>query len=135
MRAYALAAVAVLLMSSLVHAAGAPAKEEHPGEVALMQDGDAWMYKHFPTNLRLYVFDGDKPDESTCYQACRAVWPPLLPQQTNQKPMGDWSLVKRTDGSAQWAYKHHPVYVRYHDSPEQPVGNGAEDNKWHFLEP
>jgi predicted lipoprotein with Yx(FWY)xxD motif len=134
MRTSILTALAVLLAPSLVCAASAPAKEEHPGEVALLQDGDKWTYKHFPTNLRLYVFDDDKPDESNCYKACSAVWPPLIAHE-NPKPMGDWSLVKRTDGGLQWAYKKRPVYVRYHDSVEQPTGNGADGNKWHFLEP
>ena len=128
-------AIAVLLAPALVQAAGAPAKEEHPGEVALLQDGNNWTYKHFPTNLRLYVFDEDKPDTSNCYKECRAVWPPLLAGE-NPKPMGDWTLLKRTDaGTQQWACKHRPVYVRYHDSVEQPIGNGADGGKWHFLEP
>ena len=110
-----------------------PDKIEHPATVALIQDDSGWSYVHFPSNLRLYVFDRDSAGKSACNSGCDGAWPPLMVAQ-NEKPVGDWSIIDRYDGSRQWAYKGRPVYLRYHDSLEQPVGNGI-DGVWHFLEP
>lgn len=111
-------------------------KLEHPSNVALVEGakpGDL-VYKHFPTNLRLYVFDKDGPGKSNCNEPCTAAWPPLLVPQGDARNVGDWKPFKRDDGRLQWAYKGHPVYVRYHDSPDMPMGDGI-DGAWHFLTP
>ncbi len=127
-------ALALLIAANPVHAASAPPeKTEHPGEVALIQEGSNWTYKHFPTNLTLYVYDHDTPTKSACVNECSFVWPPVIAHE-EAKPLGDWTLVARDDGRKQWAYKGHPIYVRYHDSVEQPSGNGI-DGLWHTLEP
>ena len=52
----------------------------------------------------------------------------------DDKAVGDWSVVERYDGTRQWAYQGHPVYLHYHDSPDKPLGNGV-DGAWHFLQP
>jgi len=111
----------------------APDKLEHPGEVALVEGPDGWAYQHFPSNLRLYVFDKDPAGKSTCNVGCSEAWPPLI--APDDAPLvGDWTKVVREDGRKQWAYKGHPVYLRYHDSPVVSTGNGV-DGVWHFLEP
>ena len=129
----ALAVAFAAAITPALAGANPPAKSEHPGEVALIQEGNGWAYKHFPTNLTLYTYDKDPPNKSVCNDSCAAVWPPIVPHE-DAKPMGDWTLVKRDDGREQWAYQGHPVYVRYHDSPEKPSGNGV-DGVWHTLEP
>ncbi len=111
----------------------APAKTEHPGNVALVHYENSWKYVHFPSSLSLYVFDRDSTGKSACNLGCDGAWPPLMVADTD-KALGDWSIVDRYDGSHQWAYKGHPVYLHYHDSPDQPLGNGV-DGAWHFLEP
>lgn len=112
----------------------APAKLEAPGVVALQQEGDGWVYRQFPTGLRLYVSDRDSPGKSACNRECAFAWPPLLAEQ-DSKATGDWTVIKREDGRVQWAYKNRPVYMLYHDSPRQPQGNGQEEGTWHILEP
>ena len=126
---------AILALGAFAASAGTtpPAKSEHPGEVALIQEGNNWAYKHFPTNLRLYIYDKDQPGKSLCNNDCSYAWPPVIAHE-DAKPMGDWTIVRRDDGRSQWAYKGRPVYVRFHDSPETPTGDGV-DGAWHFLEP
>jgi predicted lipoprotein with Yx(FWY)xxD motif len=110
-----------------------PSQLSHPGNVALVQSEAGWTYVHFPTNLRLYVNDRDTPGSFGCDARCALAWPPLL-AAADAGPVGDWTVVIRDNGSRQWAYKGRPVYVRYHDSPNAPTGDGV-DGVWHFLLP
>jgi predicted lipoprotein with Yx(FWY)xxD motif len=62
---------------------------------------------------------------------CASAWPPLRADK-NAEAIGDWTLAPRSDGNPQWAYKGRPVYVRYHDAPDAPEGDG-EDGVWHLI--
>ena len=109
-------------------------EKEYPGEVALKvtQEGEN-RYVHFPTNLRLYVYEKDSPGKSNCTEGCAHAWPPLAAGE-NADPLGDWIVIQREDGLKQWAYKGQPVYLRYHDSASDPQGYKPSEG-WHFLEP
>jgi len=126
----------LLLMSSGTQAASAtkPTKTEHPANVALLEQPTGWTYVQFPSNLRLYVNDQDKPGKSLCNEGCQGAWPPLTPTDIDVRPVGHWTQIRRDDGSHQWAYKGRPVYLRFHDSIEQPTGDGV-DGVWRFLKP
>ena len=132
--AFALCALASAQAADVNSSAAEPAHTEHPGEVALIQSGTDFAYKHFPTNLALYTFDKDTAGASNCNGECSYAWPPVT-APLNAKPIGDWTLVRRTDTRDQWAYKGKPVYVRFHDSIERPTGEGAEGGLWHVLKP
>jgi predicted lipoprotein with Yx(FWY)xxD motif len=110
-----------------------PAKLDHPGNVALIHDEAGWTYVHFPTNLRLYIYDKDSNGKSSCNLGCDGAWPPLQ-VAGDDKPLGDWTIATRYDGTKQWVYKGRPVYLRFHDSPEKPTGDGL-DGSWHYLQP
>ena len=110
-----------------------PDKLEYPGQIALVESGTGLRYVHFPTNLRLYTYDEDLENQSVCNRGCASQWPPVIAPE-NAKPIGLWTPIDRDDGRKQWAYKGQPVYVRYHDAPSAPTGDGV-DGVWHFLEP
>ena len=59
---------------------------------------------------------------------------PPLPVAGDDKPLGDWTIATRYDGTKQWLYKGRPVYLRFHDSPEKPTGDGL-DGSWQYLQP
>jgi predicted lipoprotein with Yx(FWY)xxD motif len=123
-----------LVLAGVASGAQPPIKEEHPGDVALVEEGGGFVYKQFPSQLRLYVYDGDQPGKPACVNTCILAWPPLWAHEAAM-PMGDWTVFKREDGRVQWAYKGRLAYTRFHDSPSQPQGVGLEDGKWHLLEP
>lgn len=105
---------------------------QHPAEVALVDEGDLGsVYRHFPSGLRLYTTESDPPGESTCYGGCASAWPPLTAND-QAVDTGDWTILERTDGRRQWMLKGQPVYVRYHDTPTQPTGDGV-DGVWHLV--
>ncbi len=103
-----------------------------PRTISISDEGaKGFAIRHFPTRLRLYTYDGDRPGVSMCYAPCSGAWPPVrAPDGAEQ--IGDWTVVPRTDGSPQWAYRGKPVYVRYHDHPDTPVGDGM-DGVWRII--
>jgi hypothetical protein len=95
-----------------------PFKAEHPGDTALSQDEDGnWRFRSFPALATLYVNDKDTPGKSNCGAPCSSAWAPFLASSTENDRIGDWSLISVPGGRHQWAYKGHPVYLRYHDLP------------------
>ena len=87
-------ALHALIAASAIAGDAAPAKTEHPANVALIKDDTGWRYVHFPSNLRLYVFDRDSAGQSACNLGCDGAWPPLLVGE-NEKPLGDWTIIVR----------------------------------------
>lgn len=128
----ALGAAIAIAAGSAIAAEVAIEKMPYPGVVALSQDRpNIWIYKSFPTFLPLYIFDGEPNGKSTCDEVCSAVWP-IIKAEDNSKAMGVWTIVNRPDGRKQWAFKGHPVYTYFEDSPNDPRGIGKEQ-EW-FLD-
>lgn len=129
-------AISVALLLIVCGAHGkmtAPEMLEHPGQVALLKTETGWRYVHFPTNLRLYTYDRDSENKSVCNEGCSSTWPPIIAPD-GAEPIGHWTIFIRDDGRRQWAYKGRPVYILYHDSPNDPAGDG-HDGVWRLLEP
>ncbi len=83
----------------------------------------------------LYVFDNDTGGESTCYEQCAELWPPLLAEGDAQAAEGaDASLLgttARTDGSTQVTYDGRPLYYYTPDtSPGDTNGQGVGGVWW-----
>jgi predicted lipoprotein with Yx(FWY)xxD motif len=62
----------------------------------------------------LYLFEADKGNASSCYDACAGVWPPLT---TKGAPMASAGIKQsllattaRKDGSMEVVYNGHPLY-------------------------
>jgi len=82
----------------------------------------------------LYTFDKDQPGKSDCTGICAAIWPPLVAAE-GAKASGQWSLVRRHDGSMQWAFNGSPLYTYRMDArPGDVSGDGAE-GVWHVARP
>ena len=90
----------------------------------------------------LYLFDSDKPDRSTCANACASVWPPLTttgaPQAGSGARAADLGTLHRGDGSTQVTYHGHPLYLYVGDhGPGATSGEGLDQfgAKWYALTP
>ncbi len=92
-----------------------------------------------PNGLTLYAFTKDKKNESTCYEACAANWPPLL---TDAKPLAEagvsarlLSVTTRTDGTMQVTYNGMPLYYWVNDKvPGDLLGQGVR-GVWYVVAP
>ena len=64
----------------------------------------------------VYTFAKDtaNPPQSNCDAYCASTWPPYRPA-AGESPRGDFTIIKRADGSPQWAYKGMPLYTYVKD--------------------
>ena len=82
--------------------------------------------------MTLYVFDKDKGGVSACYDDCAKMWPAYMGKAEDALTEG-WTLVKRTDGTMQWAYDGKPVYFFAKDTKKgDATGDGLGD-VWHVI--
>jgi predicted lipoprotein with Yx(FWY)xxD motif len=71
----------------------------------------------------LYTFDQDPAGRSVCSADCALKWPPYRPN-AGERDIRDFTIIKRDDGSPQWAYKGKPLYTFVGD---QKTGDKAGD--------
>ena len=74
--------------------------------------------------LTLYTYAKDIPGKITCTGECASSWPAALADK-NAKAFGDWSKIKRGDGSLQWAYKGKALYTYVKDVDPGSVGGNS----------
>ncbi|MCY1401297.1 Secreted repeat [compost metagenome] len=84
--------------------------------------------------MTLYTFDKDAAGESNCYDKCAQNWPPLMATGAD-KAMGDWTLIKRKDGSMQWAYYGKPLYTYIDDKKAGDKAGEGKGGVWHIAKP
>jgi predicted lipoprotein with Yx(FWY)xxD motif len=120
----------LLIIPAVVRAQGQMPAGVHPMKVATGATAlaDAKM-------MTLYTFGKDTPGVSNCYDNCAKNWPPLA-AVADAKPMGDWTIVTRKDGTRQWAYKGMPLYTWIKDTkPGDATGAGAGNGAWKVATP
>ena len=76
----------------------------------------------------LYTYDKDEPGKSNCTDACIKDNPPALAPAC-AKPFGEWSAIKRADGSRQWARKGQPLYTFVGDKMNGSVGGSVSGGR------
>lgn len=94
-------------------AAVAPAANVPPG-VSVINTNNGRMLVTSDTKFSLYTWDKDGADKSNCTAACLDAWKPVLAPQTATAP-AEWSIIERSPGVKQWAYRKRPLYTRIDD--------------------
>jgi predicted lipoprotein with Yx(FWY)xxD motif len=80
----------------------------------------------------LYTYGADRSGVSNCSGPCIADWPVYKPGPTTSLP-ANVTVIKRSDGSSQYAYKGMPLYTFTSDSSGQVTGDGVSD--FHVAKP
>jgi predicted lipoprotein with Yx(FWY)xxD motif len=86
--------------------------------------------------MTLYTFDRDMPGsgKSACNGPCATNWPPLMAKD-GDRGSGNFSVITRDDGKAQWAYQGKPLYTWVKDQkPGDMTGDGF-NNAWRVAKP
>jgi predicted lipoprotein with Yx(FWY)xxD motif len=82
----------------------------------------------------LYTFDKDPtdPPRSVCNAECAAKWPPFRPN-AGERNVRDFTVIKRDDGSPQWAYKGKPLYLFVGDTKTGDKSGDGVNGVWHVV--
>jgi predicted lipoprotein with Yx(FWY)xxD motif len=88
------------------------------------------------SGMTVYTFDNDTANsgKSVCNGPCATAWPPVQ-AMAGAQASGDYSLVKRDDGTQQWAYKGKPLYLFAKDAKPGDVAGDNFKNVWHVIKP
>jgi predicted lipoprotein with Yx(FWY)xxD motif len=122
-----LVSVAVVAAFAIAGAAlAAPAKTGDSAKGKVLTDAKG---------MTLYTFDKDAGGKSACNGPCAGNWPPLM-ATASDKAEGGYTVVKRDDGSMQWAYKGKPLYTWKNDKKAGDItGDGFLNGAWHIAQP
>jgi predicted lipoprotein with Yx(FWY)xxD motif len=124
-------ACSAALAGALLAATCASAQTAAPAKVADTGKGKALVDAK---GMTLYTFDKDAAGKSNCNGPCATNWPPLM-ASAGAKADGDWTVVKRDDGSMQWAYKSKPLYTWVKDTKAGDVTGDGVNQVWHVATP
>jgi predicted lipoprotein with Yx(FWY)xxD motif len=86
-----------------------------------------------PDGMTVYIYDKEAEGSASCYGACAEDWPPVL-APADAKPFGEFSLVKRIDGTRQWAYRGKPLHLYREDQAPGDAKGDNYDGFWHVIE-
>ena len=90
-----------------------------------------------PNGHTVYTYAKDTANAGTsaCYEKCAENWPPLT-AAASAKPTGDYSIISRTDGTQQWAFKGLPLYYFAKDTkPGDKTGENTPSGAWKIVKP
>lgn len=119
-------------MPAMMLLALASAVPEVPSSAVLVaREGDAFVMRNQIDDNPLYTFDQDEPGKSNCDETCASRWRPLR-VLGSEEPIGQWTQIKRDDGSLQWAYDGMPVYSFAQD-PEPAAASTGVVGHWRRL--
>ena len=79
----------------------------------------------------VYSYDKDTATKSACTGTCLNEWAPMLAAE-NAVPQGDWSILERSPGVKQWAFRKKPLYTRIADEKFRSF-EGGDVPGWHNV--
>jgi predicted lipoprotein with Yx(FWY)xxD motif len=82
--------------------------------------------------MTLYTFDKDSGGKSMCNGDCAKAWPPAMAMESD-KPVGDLKIIKRDDGTMQWADDGKPLYTFVKDTKPGDVTGDKFKDVWHVV--
>lgn len=97
-------------------------------------DGIKGAYLTDFAGMTLYTSDKDTTGVSTCYNTCAKVWPPYTSGATSQKGFpANISVITRTDGTKQFAWKGMPLYYFATDAKVGDITGNGVGGVWHIV--
>jgi predicted lipoprotein with Yx(FWY)xxD motif len=119
---------AALAVASLA-AAGARADEYGPFKEQETKLGEVLAS---PDGMTLYTYNKDQPGVSNCTGKCAEHWPPVKASASDQ-PSGEFTVIKRPEGTLQWAYEGKPLYGYDEDLKAGDVEGDGKGGVWHVV--
>jgi predicted lipoprotein with Yx(FWY)xxD motif len=79
--------------------------------------------------MTLYVNEGVAADLRACDETCEETWIPVAAPWA-ARSSGDWSVIKRNDGTFQWAYKKLPLFRFANDLSPRDISGQDKSDMW-----
>jgi predicted lipoprotein with Yx(FWY)xxD motif len=126
-------AAMIAMLAGLALAAGVTlsAKADDYGPMKVMQTSMGKVLTD-AKGMTLYTYDKDTAGVSNCTGECAEYWPPAK-AEAGAKPVGDLTLIKRADGTMQWADGGKPLYTFVKDKQPGDVMGDNMKNIWHVV--
>ena len=122
---------ALAAMAAVVLAVGAAHVDEDYGPLQVIEAASGKVLTD-PKGMTLYTYDKDVTGKSNCSGECAEYWPPAL-AGADAKPVGDLTIIKRDDGTMQWADDGEPLYTYVDDKKPGDVMGDGKNNVWHAV--
>jgi len=101
-----------------------------PADLSLFEEGAFYVIRDDQAHA-VYWSKSHATAKSLCEGDCSKLWPPVVPS-ANATDVGDWKIIKRSDGTRQWTYQGKPLHMYAKDiSGAQAGGDGNGD--WQML--
>lgn len=114
----------------------APIKPDTKGVGTVIQtltDAKLGKYLADSTGNPLYTYGADTAGKSNCSGSCLSAWPAYVVTSSQTALPTDVSVINRSDGTQQYAYKDMPLYTFTSDSVGKVTGDDVSD--FHVAKP
>jgi predicted lipoprotein with Yx(FWY)xxD motif len=111
----------------------AASKAEPVSQVLVKTNSKLGQYLSDPNDKALYTYGADTTGVSNCSGLCLTDWPIYSAASAPATLTADVTVIKRADGSSQYAYKGMPLYFFSGDSAGQVTGDGISN--FHVAKP
>lgn len=101
-----------------------------PPAFAIAEVGSGRMLVTY-SGLSVYSWDGDGVGKSNCIAACLTKWTPV-PAAAESRAHGEWTIIERSPGITQWAYRGRPLYTYIPDERRHSL-IGSDEPGWHNV--
>ncbi len=121
-----------ILLASLI--ASPVLADSHGNDFVHSRKFKGQVYVMYQTHMSLYTFANDGVGKSNCYDTCAQNWPPAL--LDDGTALGkNYSLIQRTDGTMQAAFRGQPLYLYIGDENVGDTNGDGVANLWVLARP
>ncbi len=110
---------------------GSAIASSHGNDLVHTQKFQGVTYTMNQSHMALYTYDGDGEGVSNCYGDCAANWPPAL-LDAGAKLGENYTLIPRTDGTMQIAFRGKPLYLYGGDAEIGDITGDGVGGVWHL---
>ncbi|MCF6272068.1 MAG: hypothetical protein L3J37_02600 [Rhodobacteraceae bacterium] len=124
----------LILATALTLSATAGFADSHGNKYVMSAPLNGQVFIMAQDHMSLYTFANDEAGVSNCYGECATNWPPaILPADTDMPE--SYTLIERSDGQMQIAYKGQPLYLFIGDSAVGDINGDGRGGVWALARP
>ncbi len=102
-----------------------------PAELSLFEEGAFYVIRNDQA-YAVYWSKSHQTMKTLCQGQCAKLWPPVV-ASASANDVGDWKIIKRSDGVRQWTYQGKPLHMYSKDTPGAVASGDGVDGDWQIL--